>query len=81
MFEIWLGNGKPLRGGNWNTQHIAVSLSFSEIISSGCIKASLIFLRFPYMANYATEHDQSYKHQKDISNSSSANSSSGDCFN
>lgn len=37
------------------TPNTFLFLSFSEIISSGCIKASLIFLRSSYMANYVTK--------------------------
>lgn len=55
-------------------------LSLSEILSSGCIKPSLVFLRSPNMANYVTKYDQSFKYQKYISSSSSMNFSSGDFF-
>lgn len=32
MYEIWLGNGKPFKNGNWNTQHIPVSFCFWNYI-------------------------------------------------
>lgn len=32
MYEIWLGNGKPFKNGNWNTQHIPVPFFFWNYI-------------------------------------------------